>query len=377
MLRHLKFRIDEESIKASSSEVPLEEPTQSTYRTDLKEIDTFLNKQPHLNGINQYVAALIKIQLNQTQDAIDLLVKCLNQIPLFWSAWVELLRLISESDKQPFPFLNKIHNNWAKNFYILSLFIDNVRLSEKIEKLCYEMSSGLLHFFPESTFLKNCLAMFFHNLSDYDNSLEMFYQVLSVDPFRFENMDILSNILYVKEKHNELGKLAIRCFEIDKYSPETCCVLGNYYSLVGEHTQAAAQFQRAIQLDKHFLAGYTLLGKKRIYDYLLRIHKIKLPKTFNPYPNLRPRVPRAQEPGLSHRGLQLCAARQQEGLPGLVRPGPGLRAPEPAALCHLLLSADPFVQPQRLENVECHRHLLRENGLLRRGRKMFQAGWIS
>ena len=261
MLRHLKFRIDEESIKNSKTEGLSEEVSKSTYLTDLQEIDSFLSKQgDSLSGINLYLSALIKIQLNQKTKAKELLIQSLNQIPLFWSAWLELVRLISDSKEQPFPFLKKIEDNWCKNFFILTLFIDNVRVSEKVEQLGYEMSCGLIHFFPESVFLKNCMAMFFHNLSDYDNALEFFFQVLSKDPFRFENMDILSNILYVKEKHNELGKLAIRCFEIDKYSPETCCVLGNYYSLIGEHTQAAAQFQRAIQLDKNFLAGYTLLG---------------------------------------------------------------------------------------------------------------------
>lgn len=83
---------------------------------------------------------------------------------------------------------------------------------------------------------------------------------MMTDPYRYENIDILSNILYVKEKRNELGKLAIECFENDKYIPETCCVLGNYYSLIGQHKQAAEHFQRAIKLDKNFLAAYTLLG---------------------------------------------------------------------------------------------------------------------
>ena len=110
--------------------------------------------------------------------------------------------------------------------------------------------------------------MFFHNLSDYDSALEFFFQCLANDPYRLEHMDVLSNILYVKERHNELGKLALRCFEIDKYSPETCCVLGNYYSLIGEHPLAANQFKRAISLDKSFLAGYTLLGKFYIFAKL-------------------------------------------------------------------------------------------------------------
>ena len=52
-------------------------------------------------------------------------------------------------------------------------------------------------------------------------------------------MDLLSNILYVKENNNELGRLAMSCFENDRYTPETYCVLGNYHSLIGDHIKAA------------------------------------------------------------------------------------------------------------------------------------------
>ena len=263
MYQHLKGKIEEEKLTMPNPEMDMTDQRESMYKIDLEEIESFLHLQKKtLTGVNMYIYALIKIQLNKKEEAIKLLIDTLNLVPLFWSAWLELARLILETDEQPFTYLNQIKENWSKNFFILSLFIENVRISEKIEQLGYDLGCGLICFFPESVFMKNCLAMFFHNLSDYDNAMEFFFQALARDPFRFENMDILSNILYVKEKHNELGKLAIRCFEIDKYSPETCCVLGNYYSLIGEHAKAANQFKRAISLDKNFLAGYTLLGKQ-------------------------------------------------------------------------------------------------------------------
>ena len=46
-----------------------------------------------------------------------------------------------------------------------------------------------------------------------------------------QGMDIYSNILYVKEEFAALSALAHRCAGADKYRPETCCVIGNYYSL--------------------------------------------------------------------------------------------------------------------------------------------------
>ena len=46
----------------------------------------------------------------------------------------------------------------------------------------------------------NLFAVLFHNVSNYDNSMDFFAKILDIDPFRYENIDILSNILYVKEK---------------------------------------------------------------------------------------------------------------------------------------------------------------------------------
>ena len=35
---------------------------------------------------------------------------------------------------------------------------------------------------------------------DFEVSLEFFNKLIEIDPFRFENMDTFSNILYIKEK---------------------------------------------------------------------------------------------------------------------------------------------------------------------------------
>lgn len=36
---------------------------------------------------------------------------------------------------------------------------------------------------------------------------------------------------------------------IDKYRTETCCVIGNYYSLRSQHEKAVVYFQRALKLN--------------------------------------------------------------------------------------------------------------------------------
>ncbi len=53
---------------------------------------------------------------------------------------------------------------------------------------------------------------------------------MEIDPFRYENLDTFSNILYIKEKSGELANLALRCFGTNKYTPETCCVVGTLFT---------------------------------------------------------------------------------------------------------------------------------------------------
>lgn len=94
--------------------------------------------------------------------------------------------------------------------------------------------------------------------------MDHFQRLMMIDPFRYENMDLYSNILYIKENFGELAHLAYKVFHNDKYRPESCCVIGNYYSLRGDHHKAVIYFKRAIKLDNKFLSAWTLMG----HEYL-------------------------------------------------------------------------------------------------------------
>lgn len=60
---------------------------------------------------------------------------------------------------------------------------------------------------------------YFINNIEFDISLEWFQKLLEIDPFRFENMDTYSNILYIKENQGELANLALKEFYNNKYNP--------------------------------------------------------------------------------------------------------------------------------------------------------------
>ena len=107
-----------------------------------------------------------------------------------------------------------------------------------------------------------------------------FRKILAIDPYRVDDIDILSNILYVTENNTALSKLAHDYLAIEKDRPEICCIIGeslsgllvsvanssigNYYSLRAEHEKAVKYFRRATQLDRTYLSAWTLMGHEYV-----------------------------------------------------------------------------------------------------------------
>lgn len=72
-------------------------------------------------------------------------------------------------------------------------------------------------------------------------AINTFRQLQKADPFRLDNLDTYSNLLYVKDLKVELAYLAHQACEIDKYRVETCCVIGDLNTY---------NFQSVVQLRK-------------------------------------------------------------------------------------------------------------------------------
>ncbi|CAM8926728.1 unnamed protein product [Rhodiola kirilowii] len=79
-------------------------------------------------------------------------------------------------------------------------------------------------------------------------------------------MDMYSNVLYAKESFSTLSCLCLahKVFMTDKYRPESCCIIGNYYSLKGQHEKSVMYFRRALKLNKNYLSAWTLMGHEYV-----------------------------------------------------------------------------------------------------------------
>lgn len=81
-----------------------------------------------------YTLGLIYLDTQKTNQALDIFVEILNINPFFWSAWLDLCRLlVDKTDMDPFFILGRIQNHWMKNFWAAMLLNEKVRTHENYE----------------------------------------------------------------------------------------------------------------------------------------------------------------------------------------------------------------------------------------------------
>ena len=140
-------------------------------------------------------------------------------------------------------------------------FLIHVYLEQQQGDLALQiLQKDVIQVFPTSQITTSQTALAHYCLRDYDNAQLAFEIARDSDPHRLDEVHTYSNILYVKERRAELSHLAHAVSKIDKFSPESCCVIGNYYSLKGQHDRAIVYFQRALRLNNQFLSAWTLMG---------------------------------------------------------------------------------------------------------------------
>lgn len=122
----------------------------------------------------------------------------------------------------------------------------------------------LLTIFPESSFLLTCSALLAYHEKDFVGADAHFNHLLAKHPHRLDSLDHYSNILFVMNMRPKLSFLAHLCSTIDKFRPESCVVIGNYYSLLSQHEKAVQYFRRALTLDRSCLSAWTLMGHEYV-----------------------------------------------------------------------------------------------------------------
>lgn len=212
-----------------------------------------LHRAGGLDAYSLYVYGLVLRKLSLPELAMQVLCASIESEPGHWGAWLELSCLVTSRDKLA---QLKLPDHWCRHIFLAHTYLELQQNDQAVEIYFGLCKAGL----AESTYIMAQVAIAFHNMRQVDQAVTYFKQLGEVDPYRLDNLDTYSNLLYVKEQRVELAHLAHRTNMIDKYRTETCCVIGNYYSLRSQHEKAVVYFQRALKLNPGYLSALTLMG---------------------------------------------------------------------------------------------------------------------
>ncbi|KAL2394057.1 Anaphase-promoting complex subunit 8 [Exophiala dermatitidis] len=214
-------------------------------------------------GWLEYLYGVVLVKSRQEQLAQQWLLRSVRLNPYHWGAWEELSSLLSSVDDLTAQLSPSIlPQNIMGIIYQAYASVDLFSMSDQSNTVAYLKT--LLNYFPTSTFLLTQLALSYYHAKDYEVSASIFQDLLVAHPHRLDGLDHYSNILYVMTDRPKLAFLAHLATSVDKFRPETCCVVGNYYSLCSQHEKAVMYFRRALTLDRNFLSAWTLMGHEYI-----------------------------------------------------------------------------------------------------------------
>ncbi|KAL9100458.1 MAG: hypothetical protein Q9163_004169 [Psora crenata] len=210
-------------------------------------------------GWLEYLYGVVLAKAKTEEDAKRWLIKSVRLAPFNWGAWLALVELLSHVED-----LQKIVPELPQNLMTLMFHLYASQELYQHTEAVHESLTELQRVFPESQFLKTQRALLYYHSKEFEEAETIFSSLLNASPHRIDSLDHYSNILYVMSNRPKLAFLAQIATATDKFRPETCCVVGNYYSLKSEHEKAVMYFRRALTLDRNFLSAWTLMGHEYV-----------------------------------------------------------------------------------------------------------------
>ena len=210
-------------------------------------------------GWLEYLYGIVLAKGKTEEDAKSWLINSVHLCPFNWGAWLELSELLTK-----FEDLQKIAPELPQNLMTLIFHLYTSQQLFQCSEVTHSQLNDLEKIFPTSQFLKTQRALLHYHSGGFEEAESIFSALLHADPHRIDSLDHYSNILYVMGSRPKLAFLAQVATATDKFRPETCCVVGNYYSLKSEHEKAVMYFRRALTLDRSFLSAWTLMGHEYV-----------------------------------------------------------------------------------------------------------------
>ncbi|KAF2094353.1 anaphase-promoting complex subunit CDC23 [Rhizodiscina lignyota] len=218
----------------------------------------------HANNANgggwlEYLYGIVLAKNKNEELAKTWLIKSVHLYPYNWGAWEELCNLLGTIEQ-----LQQVTEQLPQNIMTYIFHIYASQSLFQVTDQVHNQLTSIQSIFPSSAFLKTQRALLFYHSKDFEESESIFSELLTSYPHRIDSVDVYSNILYVMSLRPKLAFLAHTSTLTDKFRPETCIVVGNYYSLLSQHEKAVIYFRRALTLDRTFTSAWTLMGHEYV-----------------------------------------------------------------------------------------------------------------
>ncbi|KAJ2445838.1 Anaphase-promoting complex subunit 8 [Coemansia sp. RSA 2424] len=206
-----------------------------------------------LDGLGVYLLALALKASGRRDEARDACVRAVRAFECNWSAWQLLAGLAGAQAAAVCPT-----TGWVRHAFLAQALVAEATGDFAGHVAALERAVG------RNGFVMGLHAQRHYRMREYEEAAREFAALQELDPFRLELSDAHSHVLHTIEDRGRLAVLAQRCAAVDRFRPETCIVIGNYYSLRGERDKAAGYFRRAVQLDGACREAWVLLGHELI-----------------------------------------------------------------------------------------------------------------
>ncbi|KAK4888430.1 Anaphase-promoting complex subunit 8 [Elasticomyces elasticus] len=239
----------------ANKELPSILATLETYFTPGGGLQDLTNSQGWLD----YLYGLCLVRTKSDALAKQWLLRAVNIQPYNWSAWLDLSSLINSVED-----LQQLSPHLPKNIMTLMF---HVHINQELFQQTPEVFGTLEQLeviFPRSAWLMQQKATLYYHSRDHESAQGVFEALVREFPGRLEGLEVYSNLLYILPDRPGLAELASMASDIDKFRPETNCILGNYYALLASHEKAILHFRRALTLDRTFQTAWTLMGHEYI-----------------------------------------------------------------------------------------------------------------
>jgi len=204
------------------------------------------------DGFVLYLYGIVLKEMDVAAEAVSVLQMAIKAYPCNWSAWQDLGSLCTT--REMYQELD-LPDHWMNLFFQAHMWLELQQGDD--DMTIYATLESLV---PNSTSILAQTAVAKYNTQEYAESKDLFEALQELDPHRLEGLETFSNILHGTQDTAALSLLAHQATRNDKNRPETCCIVGNYYSLKSEHEKAVLYFQQAIKLNPRCVSAWTLMG---------------------------------------------------------------------------------------------------------------------